>query len=465
MPNEKLQELLDRQKALDDKIETVSKSRPANTPSNEQVFGSPFARKGESINSSRGFQFQRLLGFVAGVIEPEQAKIELEVCDRLKKSLGSRGFLPQEKRGVLAPLGTAYFGADDIDEQFRHELKSLTCAGVEGMSRDEMAWSMQKAYGGNLKTAQSWLDSSLGGSLVAPPEFGELIELLRNRDAMINAGCRVIPLPSSGRIRYPRQTGPTTAYHVGENTAGTASNYNTGNLVLSAKKLIALVTLPNELIRFASPATEALLRADLTKTLSLQLDYDCLYGEGSDNVILGVINTPGVATVTPTTVATNGNSMSPQDLMLFPSAVEENNGEFQGWIIRPQYFYNFVSARAGVYNGSGVSNYGQFVYDQFRQLGDGFNKVLAGFPAVTTPQVSITRVKSSGTNLTSLFGGQWDDCLLAMFASIEFAEATQGDTAFANDQTVVRAILTADFGIRHPGVIAVADQLTLTLGS
>jgi HK97 family phage major capsid protein len=213
--------------------------------------------------------------------------------------------------------------------------------------------------------------------------------------------------------------------------------------------------LPNELIRFASPATEALLRADMTKTLSLQLDYDCLFGEGSDNIIMGLVNVPNTATVTPTA----SNLMSPQDVYKFASAIEANNGEMQGFILRPELYYQFVQARAGVYNGSGVVANGQYVFDQFRTLGQAFPKQLGGYPAVTTPQVSITR--GSGTQ-TTVFGGQWDDFLIAMFASIEFAEATQGDTAFANDQTVVRAILTADAAPRHPGVFAICDAVSNT---
>jgi hypothetical protein len=106
-------------------------------------------------------------------------------------------------------------------------------------------------------------------------------------------------------------------------------------------------------------------------------------------------------------------------------------------------------------------NQGQFVYDQFRQLGMGFPKLLAGYNAVTTPQVSITRGSGTGT---TVFGGQWDDFIIAMFGSIEFAQATQGDTAFANDQTVVRAILSYDGAARHPGVFAIADGVNQAVG-
>jgi hypothetical protein len=125
-------------------------------------------------------------------------------------------------------------------------------------------------------------------------------------------------------------------------------------------------------------------------------------------------------------------------------------------------FFAFTAARASTYNGTTTAQVGQFVFDQFRQLGSGFAKVMGGYPATTTSQVSITR--GSGSK-TTLFGGQWSDYIIAMFGSIEFAQATQGDTAFANDQTVVRGILSHDGAARHPGVFAIADGVDLTVGA
>lgn len=84
-----------------------------------------------------------------------------------------------------------------------------------------------------------------------------------------------------------------------------------------------------------------------------------------------------------------------------------------------------------------------------------------GYPVVTTPQVANNRTKGGGNNLTYVAAGMWSDFLIAMFGSIEFAQATQGDTVFGSDQVAVRAILSHDGGARHPGAFAVADQLVV----
>lgn len=465
MPSPIVKELEQRLEQIDTRIQTAAKPRgTADAPARDQVLGSPWARKGEDPLSSRGFSFQRLAGVMAKVLQPEHAKLELEVHDRLTKAFVIGGQYATEAGAVMAPFATDFFPDASVDESFRREMKSLVLAGTAGADPDEIAWLRRKYYAPGQKAGpQSWLDESLGGSLVGPPEFGELIQLLRNKDALINAGARVIPLPPSGRVKFPRQTSATTGYYVGENQPVTPSNFGTGSLTLSAKKVACLVTMPSELIRFANPASEAILRSDMTKTLSLTMDKKLLEGLGSDVVPMGLLNTPNVATVTPTTVAANGNTLSPQDVYKFISAIEANNGEMEAWVMRPEMFWALHQARVS----SLASNdqLGQFAFSQFRDAASGFTKTLAGYPVITTPQVANNRTKGAGNNLTYVTAGMWSDFLIAMFGSIEFAQATQGDTIFPSDQVAVRAILSHDGGARHSGAFAVADQLVAAVGA
>jgi HK97 family phage major capsid protein len=185
-------------------------------------------------------------------------------------------------------------------------------------------------------------------------------------------------------IQYPRQVGVTVGTWVGENTDAPASYPETGSLMLRAKKCISFVVMPNDLLRYASVAAEALIRSDMTKSLALTADLAYIAGSGSGTQPEGILETANVGVVIPTTPATDGDTLSPQDLYKFLAVVEGNNAEFEGFILRPDLFYQFVMARAGVYNGSGVVQSGQFVYDQFRELGSGFDKVLGGFKAVTS---------------------------------------------------------------------------------
>ena len=444
-------------KTLDGDTGTAAKGTAGSKTKNaEKVGGAPHARKGESVLSSRPFSFLKLAGAMAKVIDHEQAKVEAQVAEIFHKSFGVTGDYKASVPGsVMAPLGCDYLPESHRGEAVFQEIKALVTGGTAGADPDEMAWLAKKAYG---MKAQSWLNEVAGGAIVAPPEQGELIDLFRNKDALVNAGARTVPLPPQGRVQFPRQTAASQGYWVGENDAITESQVKTGTLTLSAKKVGCLIKTPNELIRYGGPAAEALFRLDMTKTLTLTADKQLLDGQGSDTRPMGLLNTPGIATVTPTTVAANGNTLAPEDIYSFMSAVEENNATFEGWVMRPALFYALYKKRGGTGAGAGT---GPFLFDMMRTFGQGVSPVIAGYPATLTPQVSNTRSKGNATNLTFAVGGMWSDFLMGMFGAIEFAATAQGDTSFANDQTWIRAILSVDGGARHPGAFAVADHLVI----
>lgn len=426
--------------------------------------GAPYARKGVSALSSDGFSYLRLFGAICGHSEPEAAKHELNLCSRMKKALGNSAWSAERSTNYVAPFATSYLADSVVDKELIREAYQMVKAGGGGaVDYNELAYYAKKS--GNAayeQKAMSWIDQSLGGSMVGPPEFGELIDLARNESALLNAGAETIPLPPTGRINYPRQTTASTGGWLGENSNATPSTIGTGSMLLTAKKAMGVILFPNELLRFATVAAEQMTRKDLAISLNLTMDLALLEGGGGNNAPLGLINTPGIAAVTPTTVATDGNTMSPQDLYAFISAIEANNGKMTGFIMRPEYFWKFVQARAGVYNGSAVVANGQFTFNQFREMGQGFGKQIGGFPVTTTVQVSQTRVKGSGTNLTYALAGNWPDFLIAMFGGIEFREYKEGYTLGLADQTMIAAILSCDGGARHPGHFALADSLIMS---
>jgi HK97 family phage major capsid protein len=456
-------------KGLVDVVNSLKNSPGRGTPSPGQVFGTPNVREGENIMGSRGFSFTKMLGVITGVVPPNEAKIEIDIHNRLHNGFCNSnlqepyqyrgGTIPGEK-SFLAPLATSFMQDNYVPRSFRHEMKALLRAGADGADFDEMKWIRQqqwKSLGYNVKTL-SWINELTGGALVAPPEQGELIELLRNREACVNAGARVVPLPPQGRMRYPRQTAASLTYWVGENQQITASDIGTGDISLQAKKLAVLIKAPNELIRFASPAAEALMRDDMTKSLALGLDLACLEGAGGDNMPKGIINYQNINRITSGSTAANGDQIIGQDIYRFISAVEESNAEFEGWIMRPKTLYKYYQLRSdAVAQGDAA---GPFLFSLIREPGDGADKpMLAGYPVTKSTQVSQSRTKGGSTNLTYIVGGMWSDMLIGMFGALEFSATTMGDTAFQFDQTWVKGILSADTALRHDVSFVLMDQL------
>lgn len=468
--SEQISELKGMVKGLLDRLQKT----PAypNGVSPDQVFGSPHIRKGESAMTERGYSFSKALAYMEGFIDESQAKVELEVSRKFQEAFqcgSSNGYqwagrARMDGRQLMVPLGMSMIpeGAG-IDNAYRHEVKSMTQSSVRGVDFDEMDWISQRVYGRKSlyghagRKDMSWLDETRGGALTAPPEFGELIELLRAKEAISAAGARHVPLPPQGRIKYPRQTGPSTAYWVGENKNITQSEPTTGDLTLSAKKLAVLIKSSNELIRFASPAAEALMRDDMTKVLALAFDLAALEGAGGDTRPRGVINFQGIHSVASSTAGVDGDTIVPEDVYRMIAVVEEANAEFKGFIMRPKTLYKYYQIRSdAVAQGD---KRGLFVWNLIRDSGDGINATLGGQPVTKSTQISQVRSKGASSNLTYIVGGQWDEMLLGTFGALEFSATTMGDTAFTQDQTWIKAIMTCDVGARHEAAFAWMDNL------
>lgn len=461
-------------KSLNGLVSNLSKTPAGPTPN--QVlgqFGVPNVRTGENPLTSRGFSFMKMMGVLTGAIDPKEAKVEIDVHDRLHQCVAGNtrcsepysyaGRQMPGHKAFLAPLATGYLQEDFVPRDFRCEMKSLVNAGIEGADLDEMSWIRRKMivqqYG--TKTL-SWLNELAGGALVAPPEMGELIELLRNKEALVNAGARVVPLPPQGRIKYPRQTMASTTYWVGENAPIQNSDIGTGEVILQAKKLAVLIRMPNELVRFASPASEALVRDDMTKSLALGLDLACLEGQGGDNRPLGIIRRQNINTVVSGRANANGDEVVANDIYRMIAAVEESNAECEAFIMRPKTLYKYYQLRSdAVAQGD---RQGVFLFNMIREAAEGVaNPTLAGKKVITSTQVSQVRSKGTSSALTYILGGMFSDVLIGMFGAIEFAATTLGDTPFTNDQTWVRGILSADTAVRHEAAFVFVDNLDTTI--
>jgi HK97 family phage major capsid protein len=444
-------------KALED-IKTKNKTAPS------RVSPTPAVRKGEDTMSSRGYSFVRLLKLMAGQIGVEDARLEAEVHNKLNKCLfEGHGYRRSQPNTILAPMATEFMPLEDSQTlKMAREIREVVKAGVFGVDANEY-----RAIANQVNKTLSWTDETGLGALVAPPLMGELIEILRNNEALMAAGCTTIAMPPNGRIVYPRQTGASTAYWVGENQQITEGDPTTGDLTLQAKKLAALVKLPNELFRYAAIAVEAFLRDDMMKVLGLRLDKDLLEGVGSTNSPKGLINYASLPTHTCIGTPADANSgypFQPEDVTQMIGVVEEANAEFKGFIMRPLMWAYIANRRADAVSSGDAK--GMFMFNILRELQDPMHierrgiANLSGYPVVKSTQLSNTHTRGSGsTNNTYILGGDFKDYMIAMSPVIEFAQTQVGDTAFQNDQTWVRAIVPCDGAPKRLASFVLCDQL------
>jgi len=449
-----LAEVQATQKAMQDQMEELKKPI---RPGLGKLFG---IREGEDPLTSRGYSYLKLFGAMNKVIPWSEAKVEHDMHERLQKCYVVDGsYKKAADNSVLSPMCSEHLMG--VDESLGKEVRQVLKAGIYGADPEEVMAQRIKQWG--VQKALSWIDVTTGGALVSPPMQGELIELLRNNECLIQAGARDIGMPPNGRITFPRQTSATTAYFIGESQTIADSTPGTGDLMLSAKKLAVLCKIPNELFRFSSVSVEQFVRDDIAQVMALRLDKALLEDPGSNVAPKGLINYANINTVNATTTGANGDTFQPQDAMAMISAVEEVNATFKSWIMRPIMFSKISSRRADAATPGDQA--GPFVFNLIREMGDnmllnrGKSGSLVGYPVIKSTQVSKTRVKSGGTTLTYILGGDFSDFIIALGGVIEFVTSTQGDTPISQDQTWVRGIQYVDGGPRHEASFVLCDQL------
>ena len=306
-------------------------------------------------------------------------------------------------------------------------------AELNGISKKQMATSPGTA----------------GGYLVPTQYIPQLIELLRAEAVTIRAGATVLDGLTGSPVDIPRQTGGATAYWVGENAAITASDLTVGQVQLQPKGLAALVKVSNRLIRLATPSVEQMIRRDLAQTIALELDLQALRGDGTGGRPTGVANITGINTVA---IGANGGDFT------FDHAIDmefelENDNALRGslaFITHPAVIRKLKKQKA-----SGTGEYLRWV----EELKD---KRLVGYPYFTTTQLPTNLTKGTGTNLTEVYFGNWQELIIAQWTGVEIAVSNQAGTAFESGQTWFRVMQDVDIGVRHPESFCLVNDAATT---
>ena len=259
-------------------------------------------------------------------------------------------------------------------------------------------------------------------------------------------------------MQFPKLTGGSTAYWVGESLAVTEKHPATGNLDLQAKKLGVLVKVNNELLRFASPSAEGLIRLDMARTAALKADLAMLEGTGGTQ-IKGLLSYSDIATLTAGDPGTNGDTFQAQDVPKMSAQLPDAVAAPTAWVMRKDMHAALMSRRADALTAADAA--GQFLFQPMRAVADAPPLELYGTKVVRSGQVSNTRVKGTGTDLTYILLGYFPDWIVARLGVMEFLASGLGDTAIVNDQTYLRGIQHVDAGPRHPASFVLCDNLLI----
>lgn len=450
---------------------------PGGAANTDGAFGAPHIRSGEDPLSSRPFYIARAANVLTGQAAPDTAKFEIAESERLKRALaevygGDKyprnsvvvpidwNLLPDTVRldKSFAPMRQAMHEAvAHVDPEFLETRRSVEVHD----SRAAKTRMTDARY--VQRTAMSYLDQQSGGALVAPPQFGDLIPILRNKAILPNIGAVFVPLPPQGAIKYPRQTGVTTIKEKPENTPADESNPTFDDVTLEPKQFIGLVRASNQLLAFAPGVAEMAIRNDLAEQIALTFDLAGLEGSGGPNRVNGIVTQASKAspawTVNAKVTGANGDTWTPPDVSRTIRKNMQRNSDVKTFVMRPDMWLGITEARADAV--AAGDKQGAYLWNMLRMFGEDFGETLRQRRVVTSNQVSNTRAKGNATNLTYILGLDGNEILVGMHGVLVLDANPWETTAYASNQTLLRAILFGDVGVRRGAGVALMDTISV----
>lgn len=471
--------LRDKYDSLHDRVEVAEAeaARAERTPADPAAkslaksFGTPHVREGEDPLTSRSFYIARLASVVTAPISDRDnkaahAKMEVDDSVKLQKALeGVYGRDAEYPAGSLVvPLSWAHM-PDQVrkDRAFDPMKKAMAQAVVDvdpgfwesqTAARVESDPDMRRLF---KKATMSYLDQTTGGALVAPPEFGDLIPILKNKAVLPNIGAQQMSLPPQGTVIYPRQTGVSDSTATPEGVAGSETNPTFDDIELSAKQYIGLVRVSNQLLRFSPGIAEAAIRTDMVEQAGLRFDKDGIDGVGGPNRVTGIINQAGVGLVVAKSTGATGDTLTPPDCARLLRKAMQRNSDVKTWVMLPDMWLGITEFRAdGTTPGDSSGNY---LFQLLRDFKDDFGDVWRGRKVVTSNQVSRTRDKGGATNLSYIIGVNGEDVIVGMHGALAIDANPYETNAYAKNQTLMRTILFGDVKVKRGAGVVYMDDL------
>jgi HK97 family phage major capsid protein len=264
-------------------------------------------------------------------------------------------------------------------------------------------------------------------------------------------GAQSIPMPN-GQLTMPFLSAGGIAEYVGENSNATKQEQTFGQLVMTAKKLAVVTPVSNDLLNDSSPSADMIVRNDLVRNAAVREDLAFIRDDGTGNKPRGMRHWA----VSGNVFATAGTTAAQVAVDLAESVLKLEEGNIPmtrpGWIMSPRsksYLFRLLD-----------SNSNSIYRDELAQ------GTLLGFPIMTSTQIPNnlgggTESEVYFADFAHLLIGETESVEITAIDGAAYHDGSAVQSAFSQDQTVMRLIARHDFGARYRGnEIAVVTGVT-----
>ena len=341
-------------------------------------------------------------------------------------------------------------------------------AGFERELSNEIAAKSNRSTGGafipisdlliplnNSRATYATAASATGGVTVQTSVSTDYISFLRNKALIMLMGARMLS-GLNGNLNIPRQTGIASTYWVGEGGAVSQSESTFDYVPLRPKTVGNISRYTRSFLLQTSLDVEGFIRQDIASGIALEIDRAAINGSGSSNQPLGILNYPSAQVVS---LGTNGSAPTYDSIIQMETAISSTNSDIGalGFLTTPnargklKRTLKNPSASNSDYTWENASNYDD-------QIGNG---LLNGYRAGVSNQVPADLTKGTGTNLSAIIFGNFDDLLIGSWGELEILANPYGD-GFDSGDVRVRALQTVDIQARQQNSFcAIKDAITI----
>lgn len=352
-----------------------------------------------------------------------EAAFEMECSDAVAQKLG------KQPQGFYVPFDWLNRSMEQARDLTQRDM-SQALARMEQVAREMRALTVGSTTGGGYTVQTDLLAQNF-------------IELLRNRMVLKRAGALTLA-GLVGKITIPAQSAAATAYWVAENGAPTISQQTFGQIAMSPNTIGAYTDMSRRLLMQSSIDVEGFVRQDLSTILAIGIDYAGFNGTGAgNNQPTGLATLSGVGVTyagNGTDNTTNPNGAAPvwADLVNLETAVATANADMGAlaYITNPKVRGKLKTVQKATYL--------PFIWDQANEVN--------GYSAYVTNQISSAATKGTGTGLSHLYYGNWNDFVIAMWGALDILV----DPYTGSNAGTVRivALQDVDMNVRHTASFA-----------
>ena len=290
-------------------------------------------------------------------------------------------------------------------------------------------------------------DGVAGGFTVNEDMSSEVIELLRPAQVVRRANPIIMPM-GSGNMTLPGLASGAQSNYSGENVNGGVSEPTFRQVKMVFKKLITLVPVSNDLIRYSSSASDTIVRDDLVNAMGQRSDVAFLRGDGLQDTPKGWRNLVLAANTFDANATVNLDNVTKDLANLI---LRLSNGESR--MIRPSWFF---APRTELFLMTIRDGNGNYAFRDEMLTGNFW-----GWPYFKTNSIPTNLGGGSDeseiylVDMADTIIGESQSLILDASGEAAYHDGSNVQAAFSKDQTVIRAIAEHDFNMRHLESLAI----------